>query len=218
MIAFDVERTFVPFTEFGPRARELMRFFGMTLDTLHRRAIPRRLSLTLKAGQVCYLTGPSGAGKSVLLDALYEQTPADLRSRIESVTLESDAATIDCIDGPLRQSLELLCQAGLSDVPCLLQPPAALSDGQKWRYRLAKTLAGGKPILFADEFCAALDEITARAVAYNVRRTADRTGRLFILAGCREDILTDLAPDVLVAVSGTTVDVKCRPFLSEETI
>lgn len=210
MIAFDVERTFPPFTEFGPRAQELMRFFGMTLDTLHRRAVRRRLALTLKAGQVCYLTGPSGAGKSVLLDALYEQTPADRRSRIETVALESDAATIDCIDGPLHKSLELLCRAGLSDIPCLLQPPAALSDGQKWRYRLAKTLAGGKPILFADEFCAALDEIAARAVACHVRRTADRTGRIFILAGCRQDILPDLDPDVRVTVTDTAVDINCR--------
>ena len=207
MITFEVERMFAPFTAFGPRARELMRFFGMTLDSLHRRAVRRRLSLTLEAGQVCYLTGPSGAGKSVLLDALYEQTPDDLRRRIETVALDRDAAMIDCIDGPLRQSLELLCRAGLSDVPCLLQPPATLSDGQKWRYRLACALAGGTRILFADEFCAALDEVSARAVAYHVRRTADRTGRIFVLAGCREDILADLSPDVLVAVGDTVVDV-----------
>jgi len=67
-------------------------------------------------------------------------------------------------------------------------------------------LASGKKIIFADEFCSHLDRITAAAISYNIQRHAKRTGVTFILAGSHEDMLVDLAPDVLVIkeLSGTT--------------
>jgi len=200
--AFEVERAFEVFTGFGARGRELMRFFGMTVDGLRRRAVRHRLSLSLEPGQVCCITGPSGAGKSVLLEALYAQAPAEQRVRVEAITLESHAAVIDCLDGPLSETLPALTCAGLSDVPSLLQPPATLSDGQKWRYRLARALMGGKRFIFADEFCASLDAVTALVNACHLRRTADRTGCIFVLAGCREDVLAELKPNVIITAGG----------------
>lgn len=207
MYAFEVEREFVPFTAFGARGRELMRIFGMSLDGLRRKAVRLRLSLTLEPGQICCITGPSGAGKSTLLDAMYAQTPAAERVRVEAIALESEAAMIDCIDGPLAETLPRLTRAGLSDVPCLLRPPATLSDGQKWRYRLARAMMSGKRIVFADEFCASLDAVTALVIAYHLRRTADRTGCVFVLAGCREDVLAELRPEVIVTAGGRQVEV-----------
>lgn len=59
-------------------------------------------------------------------------------------------------------------------------------------------LAAGKKFVFADEFCSNLDRITAAVIAYNIHKFAKRGGMTFILAGSHEDILLDLAPDVLV--------------------
>ena len=56
----------------------------------------------------------------------------------------------------------------------------------------------GKKFIFADEFCAELDRITAAVIAYNIRRYAKGTGVRFILASSHDDILADLEPDVLV--------------------
>ena len=195
------------FCELGPRARELMRFFGMSMEGLRRRAVRYRVSLRLEAGQVCWIGGPSGAGKSVLLGALYAQAPVDERIRVESIALERDRAVIDCVTGPLSRSLELLSRAGLSDVPCLLRPPAMLSNGQQWRYRLARALMSGRQLIFADEFCASLDATTAGVAAYQVRRIATASRCIFVLAGCREDVLAELRPDVLVVLGGREADV-----------
>ena len=107
------------------------------------------------------------------------------------------------------ETLAALGRAGLSDVPCLLTPPALLSEGQKWRYRLARAMMSGRRIIFADEFCASLDRITALATAYQVRRMAERTGCMFVLAGCREDAAAELRPDVVVEAGSGRVDVKC---------
>ena len=165
MISFEIECTFAPFTRLGPKATELMRSFGMTLDALRQRTLHHRLALTLAPGQICFLTGPSGSGKSMLLNTLYQNTPPGRRIRVESIPLETDRALIDCLDVPLADALPLLTRAGLADIPSLLRPPAHLSDGQKWRAQLARALLAEKQYIFADECCATLDQTAARAVA-----------------------------------------------------
>jgi ABC-type ATPase with predicted acetyltransferase domain len=44
-----------------------------------------------------------------------------------------------------------------------------------------------------------LDRITAATVAFNVHRFVKQAGITLVLASGREDILMDLAPDVLIA-------------------
>jgi uncharacterized protein len=115
---------------------------------------------------------------------------AELRIEKEEVRNPNLTGTID--------AMSLLSYAGLSDVFCMLNAPANLSEGQKYRFRLACALASGKKFIFADEFCSNLDRITAGVIAYNVRRFAKRNNVTFFLASAHEDILADLQPDVLV--------------------
>ena len=130
--------------------------------------------------------------------------------------LARDKSVIDCIhsalryerhsDGDFLQELKLLSIAGINDAFCVLNQPRNLSDGQKYRFRLAAALASGAKFIFADEFCCELDRITAAVISYNIQKYAKRTGVTFILASSHEDILLDLAPDVLVVqeLSGPT--------------
>jgi ABC-type ATPase with predicted acetyltransferase domain len=59
-------------------------------------------------------------------------------------------------------------------------------------------LAAQKKFVFADEFCSGLDGITALVISNSLRRFAKRTDTTFILASSRDDVLLDLAPDVLI--------------------
>ena len=67
-------------------------------------------------------------------------------------------------------------------------------------------LASAKKFIFADEFCSELDRITAAVISYHLQRYAKRHNVTFILASSHEDILLDLAPDVIVVkeLSGPT--------------
>ena len=67
-------------------------------------------------------------------------------------------------------------------------------------------LASKKRFVFADEFCSELDRITAAVIAYNIHKFAKKNGVTFVLASSHEDILLDLAPDVMVVkeLSGKT--------------
>ena len=125
---------------------------------------------------------------------------------LDRIKLPHDKTLIDCIDGGLLDSLKMLSTAGLNDCFCILNQPRNLSDGQKYRFRLAMALAANKKFIFADEFCSELDRITAAVISYNIYKFAKRTGTTFILASSHNDILLDLSPDVLIAteLSGTT--------------
>ncbi len=182
------------------------RMFGLTVDGLTKRRLNHSCQLEINDGNIVFITGPSGAGKSVLLGGLEKSIPARDRMNLTRIKLPSDKTLIDCIDGDLLRSLRMLSFAGLNDCFCILNQPCNLSEGQKYRFRLAMALAARKKFIFADEFCSELDRITAAVISYNVHKFAKRTGTIFILASSHDDILLDLSPDVLVVkeLSGPT--------------
>jgi ABC-type glutathione transport system ATPase component len=94
--------------------------------------------------------------------------------------------------------MHLLSSCGLGEAHLMLRAPAELSDGQRYRFRLALGLARQPDWLVADEFTATLDRTLAKVVAYNVRRLSARMGAGFLLATTHEDIVNDLQPDVHV--------------------
>jgi ABC-type ATPase with predicted acetyltransferase domain len=182
------------------------RMFGLTVDGLTKRRLNHSCQLEINDGNIVFVTGPSGAGKSVLLSELEKSIPARDRMNLTRIKLPSDKTLIDCIDGDLLRSLRMLSIAGLNDCFCILNQPCNLSEGQKYRFRLAMALAAKKKFIFADEFCSELDRITAAVISYNVHKFAKRTGTIFILASSHDDILLDLSPDVLLVkeLSGPT--------------
>ncbi len=182
------------------------RMFGLTADRLTERRFNHNCQLEINDGNIVLITGPSGAGKSVLLRELEKSVPASDRVNLARIKLPSDKTLIDCIDGDFLRSLRMLSIAGLNDCFCILNQPRNLSEGQKYRFRLAMALAAKKKFIFADEFCSELDRITAAVISYNVHKFAKRTGTIFILASSHDDILLDLSPDVLVVkeLSGPT--------------
>jgi len=206
MPTYSVSKTFAWQGTISERAAAVMRMFGLTADRLTETSTTIDCRLEINDGDIVYITGPSGAGKSILLDELEKSVPASDKVNLNEIKLPDNKSVIDCIDGDFLQALKLLSITGLNDVFCVLNQPANLSDGQKYRFRLAMALASEKKFIFADEFCSELDRITAAVISYNIQRHAKRTGMIFILASSHEDILLDLAPDVLVAqeLSGPT--------------
>ena len=199
MTTYQVTKAFPWRGTISKKGAAVMRMFGLTADTLTGDSVTHSCKLEIGAGDIVYITGPSGCGKSVLLRELEKAIPASERVNLDQIELPSDRSVIDCIDGDFLTGLRLLSTAGLNDVFCVLNQPDRLSDGQKYRFRLAAALAAKKKFIFADEFCCELDRITAAVISYNIHRYAKRAGVTFILASSHEDILLDLEPDVIVA-------------------
>lgn len=198
MPTYSVSKSFQWRGRITDKVVQVCRMFGLTVDRLTERALNHNCQLDINDGDIVYVTGPSGAGKSVLLKELEKSVPVSDKVNLDRIELPSDKTLIDCIDADFLTSLRLLSAAGLNDVFCVLNQPMNLSDGQKYRFRLAMALAAGRKFIFADEFCSNLDRITATVISYHLHKFAKRTGTTFILASSHDDILLDLAPDVLV--------------------
>jgi ABC-type ATPase with predicted acetyltransferase domain len=193
---------------------DVMRAFGITVQRLKNNAITHECEIKISAGEICYITGPSGSGKSVLLREFFQNFNNESKTNIEDIPLPDDKTCVDCFDehptsnierstsnaecSNFLETLRTLSNAGLTDVFCVLNSPATLSEGQKYRYRIAKALAGDKQFIFADEFCSQLDRVTAAVISHNLRKFASKSGKTFILASSHDDLLADLLPEVIV--------------------
>jgi len=215
--------------------------FGIGLDEAYEVALYENLTVDVRPGDVVFITGPSGSGKSVLLRCLVDAIRAsEAGARIVDLAEAVPPPGMSVIDGlpaGFEQALRLASTAGLADAFLLLRPPEELSDGQRWRLRLAHALKAmriaecgmrnerqnnengaackGHPapeplrVLVADELASTLDRLCARAVAYRLRRLADREGVVILAASAHDDLLEDLAPDVVVVKdAGVRVEVR----------
>jgi ABC-type ATPase with predicted acetyltransferase domain len=198
MATYNVLKTFKWQGTVTDKVASVCRMFGLSLNRVTEQRFTHSCRLEINPGDIIYLTGPSGAGKSVLLAELEKAVPAGEKVNLAEIVLPDDRTLIDCIEADLAEGLRFLSVAGLNDCFCILNQPANLSAGQQYRFRLAMALATGRKYVFADEFCSELDNVTAAVISYRLRKFAKRTGTTFILASSRDDILPDLAPDVLV--------------------
>jgi ABC-type ATPase with predicted acetyltransferase domain len=110
------------------------------------------LDADLKIGpqNIVYITGDSGSGKSVLLRAIR----ADLGKEaidLSEVAVDPEKTLIETVGAPVEQGLELLSKVGLNDAFLFLRTYSQLSDGQKYRYRIAKLIESGKEWWLMDD-------------------------------------------------------------------
>ncbi|MBT3198816.1 MAG: hypothetical protein HN350_02775 [Phycisphaerales bacterium] len=179
--------------------------FGIDFETA-RTVIARDVEIDYRPGRIVLFVGPSGSGKSSLLRAAAGRLAGGVSL---DDSFDDSRAIIDTLGPDARRAVHYLGVCGLSEAMVLLRTPGELSDGQRYRYALARCLASESKTIVADEWCASLDQVAARVINYNVRRLADTRGVGFLLAGTREDIIDDLRPDVIVYCrGGGVVDVQ----------
>src|SRR5437899_492525 len=108
-----------------------------------RSADARAILRALRPGQVALLTGPSGGGKSSLLHDIAQAAQAEHQDVLELPPAPTDPGTpiIDLLELPLAQSLATLARAGLADATLLGRSSTELSDGERFRLRLALAMS-----------------------------------------------------------------------------
>ena len=198
MTIYTVDKRFSTTVERSPRVLEIAEAFGLGLDDKEFVVFDNQ-PLEINQGDIVYVTGQSGSGKSTVLRELCVQMQAaGLKvADIDKVELE-DRPLIDQIGKTTAMALSLLSIAGLNDAYLFVRKPQELSDGQRYRFRLAKLIESGAKVWAADEFLAVLDRTTAKVIAYNLQKVARKLGATLIVATTHTDMVDDLAPNMLI--------------------
>jgi ABC-type ATPase with predicted acetyltransferase domain len=183
-------------TKITPRSLVVAEAFGLGIDEAQKFKV---LDASLKIGpkDIVYITGDSGSGKSVLLRAIRVDL-GDEAVDLSEVTVDPEKPLIETVGATVEEGLELLSKVGLNDAFLFLRTYSQLSDGQKYRYRIAKLIESGKQWWLMDEFAACLDRDTAKIIAYNLQKIARQQGKAVIAATTHSDLQEDLKPSVLV--------------------
>jgi uncharacterized protein len=196
---FIIDKKFQTSVARSQRVVEVAEAFGLGLDDKEF-VVFDNLSLDVPQGTVVYITGQSGSGKSLLLRDL----EAQMRSRgksvinLDSIEFDDKKALIDQIGTSTNDALRLLSIAGLNDAYLFIRRPSELSDGQRYRFRLAKAIESQAQVWLADEFMAVLDRVAARVIAYSVQKTARNVQATLIVATTHTDMVEDLGPDLYI--------------------
>ena len=199
-------------TDITDRTVAVAEAFGMGISESQRHVLYDNVQLEIGPRDIVYLTGDSGSGKSVLLKAIIGDLNPGEAARLSEVEVDPDLPLIDTVGESVEEGLKLLSKVGLNDAFLFVRRYSQLSDGQKYRYRLAKLIESGAQWWVMDEFCATLDRETARIVAYNVQKLARSLGKAVVAATTHVDLLEDLAPSVHIHKRfGREVTVEYQP-------
>lgn len=199
MSRYTINKRFKSSVQRTPRIVEVAQAFGLGLSDKEF-VLYDNLALDIEDGDLIYITGQSGSGKSVIIHELKNQMRAKGKSvmSIDEVIIKDDVALIDQIGTDMSDALRLLSIAGLNDAYLFVRKPGELSDGQRYRFRLAKLIESGAKVWVADEFGAVLDRVTARVIAYNLQRIAKKMKVTAIIATTHTDLLDDFNPSLYI--------------------
>lgn len=198
MTIYTINRSFTSSVDRTPRVLELAEGFGLGLSD-KKFVIYDNLQIEVKQGDIVYITGQSGSGKSLLLKDLTAQMRAEGKkiADLNEITLENKPV-IELLGRTTTEATDLLAKAGISDAWIYIRKPSELSDGQRYRLKLAKVMESDADVWIADEFGAVLDRVTAKAVAFNMQKVARAAGKTLMVATTHVDLKDELGPSLTV--------------------
>ena len=197
MSKYLINKSFLTRVDRSDRVLEIAEAFGLGLDD-RKFVVFENLELDVKKGDIVYITGQSGSGKSILLRELSEKVKSNQTvTDIDKIEL-LEKPLIDQIGENTNEGLKYLSIAGLNDAYLFVRKPSELSDGQRYRFKLAKLIESKTEVWVADEFLAVLDRVSARVIAYNMQKIARQQKATLIVATTHMDLMEDLNPDLYI--------------------
>jgi GNAT superfamily N-acetyltransferase len=184
----DLERSKTPFVSsivMDDVTKQLIEPFDFATDGIQE-FYPYELPVGLPADfGLGVIVGASGSGKSSLLKTF--GTP--------QTYLWNEGSIVSNFASPFEAN-EKLSAAGLMSVPDWVKPYEVLSNGQKFRADLARSLQDYAVI---DEYTSVVDRTVAKAASVGMARFIRKNGvKNVVLATCHRDVLEFLQPDWII--------------------
>ena len=196
---YTIDRRFTSSVQRTPRVLEIAEGFGLGLSDKEF-VVYDHLPVEVKRGDVVYITGQSGSGKSLLLRDLTTQMQAEGLKVVDlNAIILPEEPVIELVGSSTTDAADLLAKAGISDAWIYIRKPSELSDGQRYRLKLAKLIEqSDADVWIADEFGAVLDRVTAKVIAFNMQKVARAKGKTLMVATTHTDLKEELGPDLTI--------------------
>ena len=130
--------------------------------------------------------GPSGSGKSTLLKSFGKLTKFEWDNRPIISNLNKVSP---------EEASKILCNVGFSTVPAWLRPYNCLSNGERFRADLARSIIENEELILIDEFTSVVDRNVAKSASNSLNKYIRNNNKKIILASCHDDIINWLQPD-----------------------
>ncbi len=144
-----------------------------------------------KTWNIGIIAGTSGSGKTTIAEHFWKIQKEFAWDENKSI-LDSFPEKMET-----KQIIEILSSVGFSSPPDWLKPFHILSNGQKFRVNLARSLAEAHPneICVIDEFSSVVNREAAQIGSHAFQKIARKLNLKFILLSCHYDIVEWLEPD-----------------------
>ncbi len=113
--------------------------FGLGVDESRLFVVFDDFSLDFNRGDLICITGDSGGGKSLLLNA-FKNYFGEEAVCLDELEVDPEETLVEGVGNDVTEAVKILSYCGLNDAFLFLRKYKELSEGQKYRYKLAKLI------------------------------------------------------------------------------
>ena len=171
------------------RVSSVLNAFDLSIDKVCEK-FKGNINIEDKDWNVGLIVGSSGSGKSTIAKELFKDGYIFEQNYSESSVID---------DMPKEKSVKEITKAftsvGFASPPSWLKPYSVLSNGEKMRCDLAKSILEEKEIVVFDEFTSVVNREVAKTGSFAIQKAIRKMNKKFIAVACHSDIIEWLQPD-----------------------
>lgn len=187
MPSFDIIKKIIPSNSF--KVESIKGQFDLTLNEVIEK-FTGNIEIENKVWNIGLIYGSSGSGKSTIAKQVFKD------SYINEF-IYSEKSVIDDMpkDKTTEEITKIFNSVGFATVYSWLKPYSVLSNGEKMRVDLARSILENNDLICFDEFTSVVDRTVAKTASSAISKAVRKMNKKFIAVSCHKDITEWLEPD-----------------------